>query len=223
LLKGLRFSLTLLFVAIAALAAACGDEEEGPSATPDQGLELAGNDGFRRFVPLLQAALDRGDVAFLSDRLKTVDVVCGLEDVPTQLGGPQCDFEGQSYAGFEVGHWRSEGGVVPVSVVTSQFETLFATVQPSASDQFGDGAVRVYALNQQDDRQDAIIAAMIERPPNYAGSGPLRIALGTRWSFEGGRWMLTGTLSAYILAEDLLIPTEEGRPYYPNWERYRAP
>jgi hypothetical protein len=223
LLKHLPVFLVPVIVAIAALAAACGDEEEeGPSPTPDQGVEQAGNDGFRQFVPLLQAALDRGDVSFLADRMKTIDVVCRVEDVPTQLGGPQCDFEGQAYAGFKTGTWRSEGGVGPASNTISQLEKLFATVQPSASDEFGDGAVRVYALNQEEEQQDAIIAAMIERPANFAGSGPLRVALATTWSFEEGRWMLTFILSAYVLAEDLLIPSEAGRPYYPNWERYQA-
>jgi hypothetical protein len=217
--------LTALAIATIVLAAACGDggdEEEGPSPTPDGGTaaELPGNDGFRRFVPVLQEALDRGDVSFLADRMKTIDVVCRVEDVPTQLGGPQCDFEGQAYAGFKTGTWRSEGGVGPASNTISQLEKLFTTVQPSASDQFGDGAVRVYALNQEEEQQDAIIAAMIERPANFAGSGPLRVALGTTWSFEEGRWMLTFILSAYVLAEDLLIPSEAGRPYYPNWERY---
>jgi hypothetical protein len=217
--------LAVLAIASVGVAAACGgDEGEGSSPTPSEGTaaELPGNDGFRQFVPVLQEALDHGDVSFLADRMKTTDVVCGPQDVPTALGGPQCEFVGQAYPGFATGSWRSEGGVGPISNTTSQLEKLFATVQPSATDQFGDGAVRVYALNQADDRQDAIIAAMIERPANFAGSGALRIALGTSWSFEEGRWMLANILSAYVLAEDLLIPSEEGRPYYRNWERYQA-
>ena len=211
--------LVILAITSVGLAAACGgDEQDGFSPTANGGTaaELPGNDGFRQFVPVLQGALDRGDVSFLADRMKTIDVVCGPEDVPTALGGPQCEFVGQAYAGFATATWRSEGGVGPVSNTIPQLQEVFATVQPSASDQFGDGAVRVYALNQADDRQDAIIAAMIERPSNFAGSGALRVALGTSWSFEEGRWMLANILSAYVLAEDSLDPQRAGAAVLPQ-------
>jgi hypothetical protein len=107
-----------------------------------------------------------------------------------------------------------------VETVADSLRELFSTVDSSAKDAFGDGGLQVYALDITDDHYTAVITAMIERPPNFAGSGPLRVADSMQWSFSGGRWALSGILVAYVLAEDLLIPTEEGKTYFPNWERY---
>lgn len=200
---------------------ACGGQ--GENRTPSSTLrERPGEDGFREFMPLLQDALHRRDVPFLMNRLKTKDVVCRAEDVPTNTGGPQCESVGQSYAGFPVSHWRSEGGIVPVSAVEAQFNTLFSSLTPSGSDGFGAGAARVYAVDIGQDRYNAIISAMIERPSGFSGTGPLRVAINTTWSFEGGRWLLNGILTAYVGAEDLLAPTDIGRMAFPYWERVQS-
>lgn len=232
--------LGLLFLpALILLAAACGDNggqgdatptptiqaDETATPPPQDPTETPGDEGFRDFIPLLEDALDLGDLVFLSNRALTEPVVCTAEDLaPGGLGGPSCEFEGQSFDGFPIGFWRSEGAIVPVEEAFSEFDTVFSTSLPDESDDFGDGSVQVYALNVGEDAFDAIVTAIIERPEDFAGEGPLRVAIGTSWSFEEDSWMLTDSLAAFVLAEDLLTPVEEVTAgLYPNWERYERP
>lgn len=208
--------LALATAAMAAFVVAADDERGSPEATAEA--------GFRQFVPRLQQALDERDIEFLAKRMVTTKVVCTAENFgPGTLGGPQCDFEGQSYDGFAVARWRSEGNIVPAFAVLGQLVTVFDTVQSSASDDFGDGRARVYALDLTPDKYHAIITALIDRPPDFGGSGP-RIAIGTSWTFQDGRWRLPSILNAYVLAEEFLIPCNEALDFLGGtWERYPDP
>ena len=220
----------LLFIAIA-----CGDDDgDGDPAptstvapaetpTPLAGGETSGADGFRQFIPTLQAALDDGDLSFLRDRALTEPVVCTAEDLaPQGPGGPACDFEGQEFNGFIETFWRSEGAIIPVEDAFSAYDAILATALPAEGDDFGDGSVQVYALNIEEDGFDAIITAIIERPSDFIIEFPLRVSYGTAWAFQDGRWMVIRTLEAFVLAEELLIPADVAGPLYPNWERYEG-
>lgn len=232
----IRILTLLLIPGILALAIACGDDDGGdqpaPTATVDAPAatstpvpdgEADGADGFRQFIPAFQEGLDGGDGSFLRDRALTEAVVCTADDVaPSGIGGPACEFEGQEFDGFQVGFWRSEGATVPVEGAFSEFDTMFFTTLPGETDEFGDGAVRVYALNVGDSF-NAIVTAIIERPSDFGGEGPLRVAVGTSWQFEGDGWMVDSTLTAFVLGEEFLVPGDEDSPPYPNWERYESP
>ena len=228
----------LLFIAIA-----CGDGDGDGDATPTSTVasadtpastiapdetptppadgETGGAEGFRQFIPTFQDALDVGDASFLRDRALTEAVVCTADDVaPAGIGGPACEFEGQEFDGFTEARWRSEGGIIPVENAFTAYDTMLANALPGESDDFGDGSVQVYALNIGEDRFDAIIAAIIERPFGVGDEEPRRVVYGTAWVFEGGRWMVQSTLTAFVLGEELL---DEAQPVYPNWERYESP
>ena len=231
----IRIFTLLLIPGILALAVACGDDDGGDQPTPTPTVqapaatstpipdgEAGGADGFRQFIPTFQEALDGSDASFLRDRALTQAIVCTADDVaPAGPGGPSCEFEGQEFDGFTVTFWRSEGAIVPVENAFSEFDTMFSTALLAETDEFGDGAVRVHALNVGDNF-DAIVTAIIERPANFGGEGPLRVAVGTSWQFEGETWMVTSTLTAFVLGEELLEPAEVVRPLYPDWERYEA-
>lgn len=198
---------------------------EAPAATstPVPDGEAGGADGFRQFIPTLQEALDEGDASFLRGRALTQAIVCTADDVaPAGPGGPSCEFEGQEFDGFTVTAWRGEGAVIPVEDAFSRFDTILSTSLLDESDDFGDGSVQVYALNVGDNF-DAIVTAIIERPSDAGGEGPLRVAYGTNWVFESERWMVTRTLTAFVLGEELLEPAEVVQPLYPDWERYESP
>jgi hypothetical protein len=232
----MRWIALLLLTGVLLATAACNGEGGGegvPTATvragaatgiPSAPSETFGEEGFRQFAPLLQDALEQHDMAFLSDRAQRRPVVCTKEDVAGRLGGPRCEFEGQSYDGFGFTYWGSVGAIVPIEEALAEFERLFSDALPAATDEFGDGAVRLHALNVGGDRYDAIMTAIIERPEDVAGEGPLRVAIGTSWAGIGGRWMMTGMLVALEGAEDLLAPNEQVRAIvYPHWELYEAP
>ncbi len=230
--------LTLLMIpGILALAVACGDDDgdgqpaptptvdaRAATSTPVPDGEAGGEDGFRQFIPTLQEALDEADTSFLRDRALTEAVVCTADDVaPGGPGGPACEFEGHEFDGFTVTFWRSEGAIVPVEEVFTEFDTMFSTALPEETDDFGDGSVQVYALSISDDAFNAIVTAIIERPADFGGEGPLRVAVGTGWAFADGSWMMSSTLTAFVLGEELLEPTVDVQPLYPDWERYETP
>ncbi len=215
----------IVAVAIAVMAAACGDGtspsggQTPPERTPP--VEQPGDAGFRQFASDVQDALARQDVEFFLNRAQTTKVVCTAEDLQGGLGGPLCEFEGQTYDGFPIGRWRSEGNIVPVADALSQLEMLFENVLPSAEDGFGDGEVLVYALSLDGRRADAVITGLIERPASFAGSGPLRGVVVSSWSFERQRWTLTSVLGAFVLGEEFLIPCEAALQFLGGaWERY---
>jgi hypothetical protein len=179
-----------------------------------------GDDGFRRFAAQLQTALDRRDLAFLLDRMETIPVVCGPDDL-RGLGGPQCQREDERYDGFAIARWRSEGNIVPVTTVVQQLQRLLETQRPEAEDSFGAGGLQVYALDLTDGARHALLTALIDRPANFSGSGPLRVAVGTAWLFQDGRWAFTSLLNAYVAGEEFLIPCEPALEFLGGaWERF---
>lgn len=231
----IRLIMFLLVPGLLFIAIACGDDDgdgdptptstvaPAETATPPADGEASGADGFRQFIPTLQAALDDGDASFLRDRALTEPVVCTAANVaPGGLGGPACDFDGQEFDGFTVAFWRSEGAIIPVENAFTDLDTMLTTALPAEGDDFGTGSVQVYALNVRDSF-NAIVTAIIERPADFGGEGPLRVSYGTTWSFEGDRWVVTMTLTAFVLGEELLDPSSEGGNLYPDWERYESP
>lgn len=235
----IRLIMFLLVPGLLFIAIACGDgdgdgdEDATPAPTvapvetptPGTDSETAGAEGFRQFAATFQDALDAGDAAFLRDRALTEAIVCTADDVASAgPGGPLCEFEGQEFDGFRAARWRSEGGIIDVEDAFSAYDAILATALPGESDDFGDGSVRVYALNIEDDAFDAIITAIIERPSDFITEFPLRVSYGTAWAFEDGRWMVTSTLAANVLGEELLAPPSgDTANLYPNWERYESP
>lgn len=228
-------ALAVLFLLFAVSCGGAEDEGSTPSPTAPAGAtatappeasptsvsgEQPGDAGFRAFAAELDAAVKTQPVDFLRERMQTTHIVCGPEDVPPGLGGPACESVGQEFDGFDVSAWRSEGATVPVETAVRGLDAFFSGTLPDESDAFGGGAPQVYALNVGGGRHDAIVTAIIERPAEIAGEGPLRVALNTSWAFEEGRWLLTGVMYAYVLGDELLIPAPEARGLFPNWERF---
>ena len=233
----MKFAPLVLISVSVVVAAACGGGDDvgdatapAASATADVGgartarpvaspSPLPGT--FHEFAAEIDAALRAGDAAFFGERLQTEPVVCDETNTPPRLGDPACEFIGQQFDGVLVGSWRSEGAVVPAEAAIEHFERLFATSLPDESDQFGTGGPRVYAISAGEMSSGAVVTALVERPPEFAGEGPLRAVLSTHWVYVGGgQWRLGSMIVAYVLAEDFLIPNNEVRPYYPNWERF---
>lgn len=196
-------------------------EPAAPSPAPTPTVAVVLEESFRAFAAEIDAAARAGDVAFFMERLKTEPVVCTEDMVPPQMGGPACTVVGERFDGFPLSSWRSEGALVPARQIEEQLRArLFALVAPEASDEFGDGNPGVYAINASDDRYAALLTAMIERPAEFSGSGPLRVAIHTAWEHDGAEWRMTGMMNAYVLGEEFLRPDEVVRSYYPQWERY---
>lgn len=202
----------------------CGDDadtEPTPTVTPT--AETSGAQGFRDFAAQIQTAFESQDTEFFLSRAVTEEIVCGPEDIGG-LGGPACGFEGQEFQGFPVGLWRSEGGIVPVEGVFNSINRLVLEGLPNEIDEFGDGRPRVYAIMPDTDSATAVLTALIERPDNFVEGGALRVAMILSWSFTDDQWGVTRLLSAFVLAEEFLIPCEAAAPNVSEtWERYPDP
>jgi hypothetical protein len=232
-------------IVIAALAAltftalACGGDDGGDIATatpvvtrPPEGptptAETLSAINFRNFAGEVQNGINSEGLDYITGRMDTEPVVCEAEDVGAGPGGPVCEFEGQEFDGFEVAFWQSEGAIVPEDDAVATFAEFFTGIRPDVEDDFGSGTPQVYALNIQDDPAgeqafDIIITAMIERPENFAGEGPLRVAVATSWGFVNGEWLVYRMLFAAVSSEDFLLPSEfVAEEIFPDWERFEG-
>jgi hypothetical protein len=106
-------------------------------------------------------------------------------------------------------------------------ERLWGDVAPHSLDRYGEADPRVYALGEQASltrgpaTQAAVVTALIRRPENFAGSGPLRVVVVTHWRMVAGEWRLVFLLGAFVLGEDFLQDTEAGRAWLRAWERFQ--
>lgn len=178
-------------------------------------------DPFWVFSQDLDASLRVGDVQMLIERLRTRTITCTEADVPPHIGGPECFVVGDTFEGFSIGRWRSEGGVVPVTQVVEQLRYLSTAVRRDLSDPYGTGTIQVFALNSQPQRHVAIITAIINSPPGFGGASTIRVSFGTYWTLDGDVWRLTGLMTNYIYSGEFLEPTPEARAgLFPAWERF---
>ncbi|MGE0227103.1 MAG: hypothetical protein AB7I38_09925 [Dehalococcoidia bacterium] len=195
-----------------------------PRATATTGLPVGsdhpGDEGFRAFVRRLDEGLQAQGAAAIKTRWKTIEVVCRAEDVPQRADGAFCEQAGERYQGLDSSTWRSSGGISPVDRVNARLDTASTTLHPEATDAFGDGAMRVYAVANSGAYR-TVITAIITSPPDFGPQRPIRVTWLLTWEFTDGEWRATKIMFAYVLSEDLLEPTREGLGVAPGWERYQ--
>ncbi len=208
----------------ATLPAATATDTAAPTPAQPPTEELGGPDGFREFAAQIQDALDESDVSFFRERLEPQSGVCSEDDVAGGLGSPPCTEVGEPWEAFPICGWRSECSLVLADEAMSQIADLMEAVLTGESDEFGDAAPAVYALAPVGDTGHAVLTAIIERPADFAGEGPLRSNVVLSWRFDDGRWRLTQSMVAAVLGEEFLIPCPEALNYLNGeWERYPDP
>lgn len=218
------------FLGLWLLVSACsGGDRSAPGASSPSPLGIGAasptpghaDDPFWVFLRQLDAELNEGNTDFVVSRLRTVVVTCTAADVPPRVGGPQCFNVGETFEGFSVGRWRSEGSTVPVRGVIDQLRHLGRTAHPEMSDAYGDGTLRVYAVNDQPERQVAIVTAIIDSPPGFGGAPTMRASMGLYWRQQEQGWAMTGMITNYIYGPEFLDPTDDVRNgLFPAWERF---
>lgn len=95
-----------------------------------------------------------------------------------------------------------------------------------ASDKYGSSTPTVYAIGTNAGggafrSYTTVLTAMIQRPANLAGSGPLRIALVLTWAPQVDGFRLIFLVNAFVQGEEWLdrAPATMGR--MPVWERFQ--
>ncbi len=191
---------------------ACGGSS-GPSNEP-------GVPGFRAFAAQFQSALDKRDTHFLDERIKLTTGVCTTADIAGGIGAAPCSTVGAPWSGFLSGVWHSEGGYVPFDGAAFLRE-FYDKALLAASDAFGDGGPRIYALSISDTKPATIITELQMRPSDFAGSGPLRVVYVLGWTSAQAGWKAQQLLSAAVLGEEFLLPCQDALDYLGGtWERF---
>lgn len=182
--------------------------------------ETASPEGFREFAQAADAELARGSIDFLVSRLNATPYTCKPSDVPPGVGGPACEYAGQQFNGFAIGHWHSEGGLYPVENAITLLRRLQDESVPGATDAYGQSRPHIYAIGATDGHYATVVTALIKRPANFAGSGPLRVVEVLSWYYSAGRWRASWLLSAFVMGEEFLQPMPGIQLYVPGWERF---
>jgi hypothetical protein len=180
---------------------------------------------FRAFAAEIDLALQQRNLAFFRQQARTEHVVCTLENMPQLPGGPNCQTVGQQFDGFSVAGWRSEGGLLPIDEALQTIERLWLESVPNASDEFSGSAPSVYATGKQRSADEAVhtavLTALITRPANFEGSGPLRFVLVTSWVQEGSDWRFVSLLVAFVGGDEFLRPDPVIENFVDDWQRFQ--
>jgi len=214
------------------LLAACGDKEEeeplSPTSTPTVATPTVGADpeDFAEFAGVLSRGVEEQDTGFFADRVKGRAYTCTEADIGSEPWGIEqglCQEVGQSVNVVEFGFWRSEGVLRRPEAMVEAIEDYFASALPGESDDYGTGAVRLYAtgITRSSDPSltyRAAILTAVTPVGEGAASKPVRTARGVNFQYVDGRWVIIGMLWADVLAEELL--SAETAPYT-DWTRYQ--
>jgi len=207
-----------------------GEEEAlPPTPTPALGTPAGGLDpeDFAEFADLVARAVEEQDTAFFADRVEGKTYTCTEMDVPGEGWGIEqgiCQEVGQEVEVVENRFWRSEGLLVRPEAIGEQMGKYFSNALPEEDDEYGAGAVRLYAIgtSRPSDAAPArtykvaILTAITPLGEDPA-SEPVRTVRGILFQHAEGRWVIRGMDFATVLAEELLSP--ETAPFA-DWQRY---
>ena len=223
----------------ALILAACGDDDSaGPTATgPGNGgtspaatarrsptptiSPVPGErslDDFRPFAAELQRAITARDGAFILSHAEQANVDCqGTEELGPCAEKPA----GTTIQGVWDGLWRTDAvGLSPPEDIASRFQAFVTTAQAGASDAYGSGEAKLYALAASDtgifqgtSSAYAILTGIFSEP--QPGT---RRALVYMFALRGAEWKLSGVIEGGVLYQEWLSGACDG--CYDEWERW---
>ena len=185
-----------------------------PTPTPLPNLPIPPE--IRDLAREVDSALQRKDITFFQQAAVTTPITCEAKDVPVKLGGPACESVGQQFNGFPLARWGSEGNVIPIERALELLSRIWGEAIPQVIDQYGSGEPKVFAIGPS----SVVLTSLITRPPNFAGSGPVRMAIVTHWQQNGSAWRFTQLTAAGVLGVVFLVPEPEGVQYLRGWEKF---
>ncbi|MGE0601125.1 MAG: hypothetical protein AB7J35_15585 [Dehalococcoidia bacterium] len=236
----------ILIAGLSALfLAACGDDDDDPTTTPPPGTteqptkgptepvksptvtpgtvtptpDANTDAGFRAALEQLNKELAGGSLDAFIARLKVIDYTCKASDVTPGLGQPECATAGEVIRAFETGNWRSEGGLRKVESVIANLKERQAGFEVAKSDDYGSSALRIFAFDPT--THTAVVTVISKCLPQYqCPSGVQRLVWVPSFEYQDGRWMISKLLFAYVLGDDFLDPSAEGKNVMPDWEKF---
>lgn len=242
-MRRLSGSALLACVVVALTLIGCGDGEEAPSETASASLapsampteaataaptatatevaEADGEDGFRAFAVRVEAALAGSDGLFFADRGLEEDLVCAGDE---ELGPCAGQAAGTAFRGIPRGIFQSDAFFLtsPEEYADDLVE-WFGSAHPELEDDYGDGAVALYALAHQpsdrggEEAYQAIITTIVT-----SGADSVRQARSLSFRFVDGRWLLTAEIAANLPQTAEAFLSGECDYCYDRWERWEG-
>jgi len=190
--------------------------------TPTTASGAVDIDDFRTFATSIDGALTASDGAFFADRGVQMEMTCtGVE----QLGPCVEQPAGTVLRGIPGVAWHSDAsGISPPDKYVAMLQEWLATARPDLSDNYGDGAVRLFALAHSSggdaDGEFLAIATVIR----YTGPATEIQRQARIFRFVRGKesWALRGEILAAVsfTADDWL--SGECSECYDYWERWEG-
>ena len=206
-----------LAVAVAATAllagAACGDSGE-----PEE---------FAKFADKVADAVEEGDVVFFTGRVQGESYTCTEEDVRASTGPeappqPICLEVGYEFEAVAIANYGTAGTITTPKVLIGDIQRFFQGALPGQEDDYGPGAVRLYATaipNRRGAAEAGVHTAILTAIQDFQGQ-PRRFARAIDFEYIDGRWMITGeTTAGFPIAVDLLEPSSAAA-IYDEWTEY---
>lgn len=196
------------------------------TASPVPAGETSGMEGFRAFAVQIDAALREKNVQFFSGRARFEEVTCPPEP-PGELVACADEPPGTVVQVLSHISYPFEGAGVSREQFESSLEPWFAGARPDLSDQYGSGALALYALASSPapgmvgEGDHAIVTAIVDWLPELSGP-PERLVLFLTWQFLDGRWQLTSYGNAH---PPEYIPdwlSGQCAKCYDHWERWEG-
>ena len=192
-----------------------------PTATATEVAEADGEDGFRAFAVRVEAALVDRDGLFFADRSLEEDLVCAGDE---ELGPCAGQLAGTAFRGIPRGIFQTDAYFLPSpEEFADDVVEWFGSAHPELEDDYGDGAVALYALAHQpaggggEEAYQAIITAIVTSDPE-----PLRQARSLSFRFVDGGWLLTGEIAANLPQTAEAFLSGDCDYCYDRWERWEG-
>jgi hypothetical protein len=196
------------------------------TASPVPAAETGDMEGFRAFAVQIAAAVREKNVQFFSGRARFEQVTCPPEP-PGELVACADEPPGTVVQVLSHISYPFEGAGVSREQFESSLEQWFAGAKPDLSDQYGSGALVLYALANSPapgitgQGAHAIVSGIVDWLPDLPPPAE-RGVLFLTWQFLEGRWQVTSYGSAdrpeYI--PDWL--TGQCAKCYDYWERWEG-
>lgn len=224
----------LLVPLIALLALGCEDGEEQAPPTPTATVsdettppagETGGIEGFRAFARQIERAISESNAQFFIERAVLKEEACTGEE---QLG-PCAGRTPGTVRGIPGRVWQSDASALFSPEEYAQaLGRYFDAALSDQSDEYGTGALTLYALGQSategDEVFQAITTAIVDIYPSTGA--PIgrteREAHAFNFKFEAGRWQFTGEVAAVVSLSSADWLSGECGECYTRWERWQA-
>lgn len=200
---GARWLALLAFALALVGVAACGG---GDGRDPED---------FATFADQIARAAEQGDTAFFTDRILGDTHVCTEEEVAGSTGpdappDPICLEVGFEFEAVVITGYPVTDNIRTPEVLARDIERLFEDALLGEEDQYGPGAVRLFATAKPSRSPDpgATLHTAIITAIHQFSDLSRRAARGLNFEYIEGRWMIRSEMAAdFQLAVEMLEPS----------------